>query len=175
MHTSTPLRVRKTDYPVATDTKAHYSWFSSQAYRQERAIPGGYPAVKVYPVYGKRWITGRTFVMMFAGISVFGAWMKPEKERYITEMYIETTERQLAHLPYQQAEMHLRHFVTAYKRHRYEQDNLIDKGFVGLTSEFRKFFYHDDVWRPAYHDVLTHPYAKYGGWVSSYNWSLGYW
>lgn len=160
--------------PVLEDTKAFYSWFSSQAYRQERVIPGGYPAIRIYPVYGKRWVTGRTFVACMAGISIFGAWVRPEKERYTTEMMLEFSERQAAHLPYQQAEMHLRHFISAYKRHRYEQENIIDKGYVGLTSEFRKFFYHSDVWRPALHDVVLHPFMKYGGPLSSYNWSIGY-
>lgn len=166
--------LRRVRDPVPTDTKAFYSWFSSQAYRQERAIPGGYPAVRIYPVYGKRWVTGYTFMAFLAGISLFGAWMRPERERYNMEMMIEWSERQATHLPYQKAEMNLRMYVTAYKRHRYEQECLIDKGYVGLTSEFRKFFYHDDVWRPALHDVLMHPYAKFGGPATSYNWALGY-
>ncbi|KAK7198185.1 NADH dehydrogenase subunit NB6M [Novymonas esmeraldas] len=160
--------------PVPTDTKAFYTWFSGQAYRQERVIPGGYPAVRVYPVYGKRWFTGRTVVALIAGISIFGAWMRPERERYNMEMMIEFAERQSSYLPYQTAEVHLRCFVSGYKRHRFEQENLIDKGYVGLTSEFRKFFYHSDVWRPPLHDVLLHPYIKYGGPVGSYNWSVGY-
>ncbi|KAH9600425.1 GRIM-19 [Trypanosoma melophagium] len=167
-------KVRLVRDPVPTDTKAFYSWFSGQAYRQERVIPGGYPAVRVYPVYGKRWFTGRTVMAAIAGVSIFGAWCRPERERYNMEMMIEWSERQAAHLPYQKAEVNLRCLITSYKRHRYEQENLIDKGFVGLTSEFRKFFYHDDVWRPPLHDVLMHPYAKYGGPLFSYNWTIGY-
>ncbi|CCW68631.1 unnamed protein product [Phytomonas sp. Hart1] len=160
--------------PVPTDSKAFYTWFSGQAYRQERTIPGGYPAVRIYPVYGKRWVTGRTFMAVIAGISIYGAWLRPERERYNLEMMVEFNERQASHLPYQKAELDLRAFVSAYKRHRYEQENLIDKGYVGLTSEYRKFFYHDDVWRPALHDVFMHPYSKYGGPFTSYNWSIGY-
>lgn len=161
--------------PVPDDTKAFYTWFSSNIYRQELAAPGGYPAVRIYPVYGKRWVTGRTFMVFLCGFSVYGAWLRPERERYGVEMEMEIHERHASHLPYQQAEVHLRMLVTGYKRHRYEQDNLIDKGYVGLTTEFRKFFYHDDVWRPDYHDVFRHPYIKYGGLFVSYNWAFGYW
>lgn len=110
---------------------------------------------------------------MLAAVTIYGAWLRPERERYTIEMMIELSERQNAHMPYQQAELNLRTFVSAYKRHRYERENLIDKGYVGLTSEFRKFFYHNDVWRPALHDVLQHPYVKYGGIFTSYNWSVG--
>lgn len=166
--------VRLVRDPVPEDTKAFYSWFSSQAYRQERMIPGGYPAVRIYPVYGKRWFTGRTAMALICAISIYGAWVRPERERYGMEMTVEFSERQCAHLPYQKAEMNLRCLVSSYKRHRYEQDNIIDKGYVGLTSEFRKFFYHNDVWRPPLHDVFVHPYFKYGGVTNSYNWTIGY-
>ena len=169
----TPRRLVRN--PVPEDTKAFYSWFSGHAYRQELTAPGGYPAAKIYPVYGKRWLTGRTLLLFMAGISMYGAWCRPERERYNVEMEMEMQERHAAHLPYQQAEVHLRMLVTAYKRHRYEQDLLINKGYVGLTTEFRKFFYHDDVWRPDLHDVFKHPYIKYGGAVMSYNWAFGYW
>lgn len=59
--------------PVPTDTKSFYTWFSGQTYRQEQAIPGGYPAIRVYPVYGKRWFTGRTFLVLAAAVSCYGA------------------------------------------------------------------------------------------------------
>lgn len=160
--------------PVPEDTKAFYSWFSGQAYRQERVIPGGYPAVRIYPVYGKRWFTGRTVLFFIAGFSFFGSWVRPERERYTMEMVVEFSERQAAYLPYQKSEVNLRSLVSAYKRYRYEKENIVDKGFVGLTSEMRKFFYHDDVWRPDLHDVLMHPYVKYGGPGSSYNWSISW-
>ncbi|CAD2218812.1 NADH dehydrogenase subunit NB6M [Angomonas deanei] len=166
--------VRLVRDPVPDDTKAFYSWFSGQAYRQERVIPGGYPAVRVYPVYGKRWFTGRTVIAIIAGISLFGAWVRPEKERYNLEMLMEFNERNISFLPYQEAEMHLRAYLSAYKRHRYEQECIVDKGFVGLTSEFRKFFYHDDVFRPPMHDVLMHPWTRFGGPFNSYNWTIGY-
>jgi hypothetical protein len=166
------LRLRN---PVPDDTKAFYSWFSGQAYRQERTIPGGFPAIRMFPVYGKRWITGKTIFVFMSGVSVFGAWLKHERTRYNYEMDHEWYERQSVHLPYQTAETNLRHLISAYKRHRYEQDLLLDKGYVGLTSEFRKFFYHDDVWRPALHDVIRHPYLKFGGPMLSYNWAWGYW
>jgi hypothetical protein len=161
--------------PVPDDTKAFYSWFSAQTYRQERMIPGGYPAVKVYPVYGKRWMSGKTFTVFMSGLSIIGAWLMPDKERWNHEIEAEWHERQAAHIPYQQSEIHLRYLVTAYKRHKYEQENLVDKGYVGLTSEFRKFFYHDDCWRPALHDVFRHNNIKYGGPFLSYNWATGYW
>lgn len=169
----TPARYVRNAVPE--DTKAFYSWFSGQAYRQERALPTGYPAIRVYPVYGKRWFTGRTALALAAGVTLYGAWLRPDLDRYINEMCLEFSERQAAHLPYQKAEVNLRCYVTSYKRHRYEQECLIDKGFVGLTNEFRKFFYHDDVWRPALHDVFTHPYVKFGGPVLSYNWTVGFW
>lgn len=172
MFSRTTLRLVRD--PVPTDSKAFYTWFSGQAYRQERVAPGGYPAVRIYPVYGKRWFTGRTFMALIAAVSIFGAWVRPEKERYNMEMIVEFSERQASHLPYQKSENNLRYFITSYKRHRYEQDNLIDKGMVGLTSEFRKFFYHDDVWRPALHDVVMHPMYKYGGPFNSYNWTIGW-
>ena len=161
--------------PVPDDTKAFYSWFSAQAYRQESAIPGGYPAVKIFPVYGKRSISGKTLATFLSGFSLVGAWATPDKNRYNSEIEAEWHERHGAHIPYQQAELNLRYLVTGYKRHRYEQENLIDKGYVGLTSEFRKFFYHDDVWRPDTHDVFRHPILKYGGPFVSYNWATGYW
>lgn len=161
--------------PVPDDTKAFYSWFSAQQYRQDRSIPGGYPAIRVYPVFGKRWMSGKTMLTIMSGFCVFGAWVRPEKDRYAIEMETEWSERHATHLPYQQAEINLRYLVTGYKRHRYEQENLVDKGYVGLTSEFRKFFYHDDVWRPALHDVFRHPYIKFGGPFMSYNWAFGYW
>ncbi|EPY37157.1 NADH dehydrogenase subunit NB6M [Strigomonas culicis] len=89
-------------------------------------------------------------------------------------MMMEFSDRQTATLPYQKAEVNLRSLVSAYKRYRYEQECLVDKGFVGLTSEFRKFFYHNDVWRPTLYDVVQHPWTKYGGPFNSYNWTLGY-
>jgi len=167
--------LRRVREPVKEDTKSFYSWFAGQAYRQEKTVPGGYPAVRLYPVYGKRWISGRTGFVFFAGMTMFGAWARPERTRYCYEMDMEWNERHAAHLPYQASETHLRMLVSAYKRHRYEQENLIDKGYVGLTSEFRKFFYHDDVWRPDLHDVFRHPYIKFGGPLLSYNWAIGYW
>eukprot|EP00744_Colponema_vietnamica_P004005 GILI01006050.1.p1 GENE.GILI01006050.1~~GILI01006050.1.p1 ORF type:complete len:174 (+),score=33.26 GILI01006050.1:40-561(+) len=169
---STFLRVRD---PLPDDTKAFYTWFSGQAYRQERATPAGYPAIRIYPVYGKRFMTGRTALALVTGFTLYGAWMRPERDRYDNEMTLEFSERQACHLPYQKAEVNLRYYITSYKRHRYEQENLIDKGFVGLTSEFRKFFYHDDVWRPDLHDVFGHPYVKFGGPMTSYNWATGFW
>ena len=167
--------VRLKEDPVPTDTRAFYTWFSSQAYRQDVNTPGGYPAIRIYPAYGKRWVSGKTFFAFLAGISLYGGWARPEKDRYNTEMQVETNERHATHLPYQTAEINLRMLVTGYKRFRYEQENLVDKGYVGLTSEFRKFFYHDDVWRPDLHDVLRHPYLKYGGPLLSYIWAFGYW
>lgn len=169
---NTLLRVRD---PLPDDTKAFYSWFSGQAYRQERALPSGYPAIRIYPVYGKRFFTGRTALALVTGITLYGCWMRPERDRYDNEMTLEAAERQASHLPYQKAEVNLRYYITAYKRHRYEQELLVDKGFVGLTSEFRKFFYHDDVWRPDLHDVFSHPYVKFGGPLTSYNWAIGFW
>jgi hypothetical protein len=169
----TPVsRVRN---PVPDDTKAFYTWFSANLYRQEVSAPGGYPAVRIYPVYGKRWVSGRTMMTIMASCSLYGAWCRPERDRYNYEMEMELHERHAAHLPYQQAEVHLRMLVTAYKRHRYEKELLLDKGYAGLTTEFRKFFYHDDVWRPDLHDVFKHPYIKYGGAFMSYNWAHGYW
>jgi hypothetical protein len=161
--------------PVPDDTKAFYTWFTGQAYRQEISLPGGYPAIKVMPVYGKRYVSGRTFFIFVSGFTLYGAWVRPEKDRYCIEMDTEMNERHAAHLPYQTAEINLRMLVSAYKRHRYEKELLIDKGYVGLTSEFRKFFYHDDVWRPDLHDVFRHPYIKFGGPILSYNWAFGYW
>lgn len=160
---------------VKEDTRDFYTWFNGMIYRQEQTAPGGYPAVRVFPVYGKRWMTGRSALAFIAGTTIFGVWMRWEKERYCCEMDIEMHERNTNHLPYQTAEIHLRHLVSAYKRHRYEQDNFIDKGYIGMTNEFRKFWYHDDVWRPDLHDVYRHPYLKFGGPLFSYNWALGYW
>ena len=66
-------RINRLRNPVPDDTKAFYSWFSGQAYRQERTMPGGFPAVRMFPIYGKRWITGKSVFVFFAGWSVFGA------------------------------------------------------------------------------------------------------
>ena len=160
---------------IHDDTKSFYSWFTGLPNRNERHPPGGYPAIRLYPVYGKRIVSGRTIVFLAAASIMYGAWGRTEKERYLLEMDCEERERHSAHLPYQTAEINLRMLVSAYKRHRYEQENLIDKGYVGLTSEFRKFFYHDDVWRPDLHDVFRYPTMKYGGPFTSYNWTMGHW
>ncbi len=160
--------------PVKDDSRVFYAWFSGTVIRQERALPGGYPAISVYPVYGKRWFTGRTFMAFVAGLTVYGTWMRPEKERYNLEMMIEWSERHMLHAPYQVAEGHLRTFITSYKRHKYEEECIMKSGVVGLTPEFRKFYYHDDVWRPPLHDVLMNPMTKYGGFLNSYTWHLGY-
>ena len=157
------------------DTKAFYSWFSGQAYRQDRAAPGGYPAIRIFPVYGKRAITMRTILAFIAGSTIWGCWHRPEKERFQMEMVMETQERAMIQVPYNKAECNLRMLISAYKRHRYEQECLLDKGYVGLTSEFRKFYYHDDCWRPPFVDVLAHPYMKTGGLTTSYNWTMGGW
>eukprot|EP00760_Papus_ankaliazontas_P011651 PhM_4_TR14915/c0_g1_i1/m.13875/K11353/NDUFA13; NADH dehydrogenase (ubiquinone) 1 alpha subcomplex subunit 13 len=160
---------------IPDDTKAFYTWFTGQPNRNERAAPGGYPAIRMYPVYGKRIFSGRTVLFIAAGSMIYGAWKRTDRERYVIEMDAETSERYGAYLPYQTSEINLRMMVSAYKRHRYEQENFIDKGYVGMTSEFRKFYYHDDVWRPDFHDVFKYPPVKYGGPLTSYNWALGHW
>lgn len=167
--------VRNQEYPVKTDTKSFYSWFSGQPYRQERGAPGSYPAIRVYPTFSKRWFTGRTAIMFIAGIGMYGSWMRPERERYSAEMLQEHQERIDHSLVYQNAEIRLRYYLSAYKRYRYETECLMTKGYAGVTPESRKFFYHDDVWRPALHDVIQHPFPMLGGPLFSYNWGLGYW
>ncbi|RNF02804.1 putative NADH dehydrogenase subunit NB6M [Trypanosoma rangeli] len=117
---------------------------------------------------------GHTVMAMIAGLSPFGAWFRPEKERYNMEMMIEWSERQAAHLPYQKAEVKLWYLITSYKRHRYEQENLIDRFCGPDLGVPQVFFYHDDVWRPLLHDALMHLYAKFGGPLFRYNWTIGY-
>ena len=158
--------------PVPTDTKAFYTWFAAGG--REQYDFQGYPAVHVWPKWGKRWTTGYGILAFGSGITLFGVWIRPERERYTYEVDVETTERHQIHAPYQQAEINLRYLVGSYKRHRFEQECLIDKGYVGLTSARRKFYYHDDVWRPDLHDVVLHPWTRAGGPWSSYTWTLGY-
>ena len=160
--------------PVKDDSRAFYTWFSGNLSRCERGLPGGYPTVKIFPVYGKRWSTGRTVMAVIAGLAVYGTWMRPEKERYNLEMTLEWNERHMLHLPYQKSECNLRTFITSYKRHRYEEECVMNTGQVGLTPEFRKFYYHDDVWRPPLHDVMMNPMTKFGGAYNSYTWHFGY-
>jgi hypothetical protein len=160
--------------PVKDDSRVFYTWFSGSVTRADSQMPGGYPAIMVYPVYGKRWFTGRTLMAMMAGITVYGAWTRPEKERYSLEMLVEHNERHACHLPYQKAEVNLRTFITAYKRTRFEEECLFTSGVAGLSPEFRKFFYHDDVWRPPLYDVFMNPQVTHGGFWNSYTWSLGY-
>jgi hypothetical protein len=142
--------------------------------RTDKGLPDGYPAIAVYTVYGKRWMTGKTFLCLMAGVSVYGVWMRPEKDRYSLEISTEWMERHQITLPYQQSEANARLFLSAYKRHRFEQECLMKSGVVGLTPEYRKFFYHDDVWRPPFVDVFANPVSYYGGFWTSYSWHLGY-
>lgn len=161
--------------PVPDETKSFYTWFSGQVYRTGVSPPGGYPGIKLHPMYGKRWGSARTLMAFSSGWMMYSFWHRPEKTRWDLEMETEHNERNAAHLPYQTSEINLRMLVSAYKRLRYEQDNFLDKGYIGMTSEFRKFFYHDDVWRPDFHDIFRHPYIKWGGPGFSYNWALSYW
>ena len=69
--------------------------------------------------------------------------------KYLQEMDVEEPERDSAYLAYQTAAANLR---------MAQQENLIDKGYVSLTSEFRTFFYHDDL-----HNVFRYPTKKNGG------------
>ena len=160
--------------PVPDDTKAFYSWFAGQTYRTAQTPIGGYPAIRLWPSYGKRWTTGYGILAFVSGFTLIGVWIRPERERYGYEIETEAAERAATHAPYQQAEINLRYLVSAYKRHRFEKECLVDKGYVGLTSQRRKFYYHDDVWRPDLHDVIRHPWMKFGGPWNSYNWALGY-
>lgn len=162
-------------HPIPDDTKAFHSWFSGMVVRQEKIVPGGYPAIRVFPVYGKRWVTGRTLVMFFAGMAIYGAWTYPEMARFHYELWVEGLERNVQHIAYSQAELNLRTLIAAYKRHRFEQEQIFPRGHPGLTTEFRKIFYHDDVWRPAFSDVLLHPIFKIGHHTMTYNWSFAYW
>jgi hypothetical protein len=168
--------IRRVRDPVKTDTRAHFSYFSGQGYRQENGRPvGGYPAVRIFPNYGKRWFTGRTTMAIFASVTLYGAFLMPEWNRYEREVVFENNERLMTQLAYQQAEVNLRYFVSAYKRHRYEEECIFPKGYPGLSREFRKFFYHDDVWRPEFFDALVHHNNRMGGMVTSYNWTAVYW